>query len=88
MITTAKPRTRLPGTPTREPGLAPLVTHGRVRNPSGLVAHDEHGNVDCDEAGNPRPLQRGELVSLDFYRATLARLLLEQPTILECSQAD
>ena len=88
MTTTAKTRTRPPGTPTREPGLTPLVSHGRVRNPSGLVAHDAAGNVEVDEAGNPRPLQRGEIVSLEFYRAHLARLLLAQRTLLECSQAD
>ena len=87
---TTKPQTGPAGTPTtrREPGITPLVTHGRVRNPSGLVAHDAAGNVECDEHANPRPLQRGEIVSLEFYRAHLARLLLAQRTLLECSQAD
>lgn len=77
-----------PELPRREPGYVPLTEFARVRNPSGIVRHDEHGDVICDANGEPEICQRGEIISLEYFASNNARLLLENRTLLACRRVD
>jgi hypothetical protein len=59
-----------------------------VRNPSGLWSYDPAAQVELDANGNPQAGATRRDRVLDFHRGSLARLLLQQRTILECSAED